>query len=124
MKYREVVFICILYKGGKRMKTSIHVVAREYAKEFYNYVVKININTTNENLYKLFSYCMCEILDIESAEYNLEIRKYNIRCVKNLRKIKCNRLEIENLSLEERVDLLECSKIYLTVILQGYKKLS
>lgn len=106
------------------MKTNIHVVAREYAKEFYNYAMKIHINTTNENLYKLFSYCMCEILGVESIDYNVEIRKYNIRCVKKLRKVKGIKLDIENLSLEERIDLIECSKIYLTVILQGCSKIS
>lgn len=100
---------------------NIHVLARVYSKEFCKFLNKYKIKTDETNAFELFSYSMKKIYDIETTEYNLEIRKYGEKCIKFLSKVKGIPLDLRKAPLEERINLIKCCRVYIVVILQAQR---
>lgn len=98
---------------------NIHVLARVYSKEFCKFLKRHRIRTNENNAFELFSYSMKTIYGIETSEYNLEIRKYGERCIKFLSKVKGIPLDLRKATVEERMNLIKCCKVYIIVILQA-----
>lgn len=79
----------------------------------------MKINETNA--FELFLYSMKSLYNLEVSEYNLEIRKYGERCIKCLGKVKGIPKELRTATLEERMNLIKCCKVYIVVIFQAQK---
>lgn len=102
------------------MQENIHSLARVYARNFFNFLVKKDISISRVKAYSLFTYAMSKYLDLETHEYNLEVQKYGAKSIRAIQKFKCKKLDVESLSLEEKIDFLRLCQIYFTIALQSY----
>ena len=102
------------------MQENIHSLARVYARKFFNFLVKRDIPISRVKAYSLYTHAMSKYLGLESHEYSLEIQKYGDVSIKAIQKFKCKKIDVDKLSLEEKIDFLRVCKVYFTVALQYY----
>ena len=100
---------------------NMHVLARVYSKEFCRFLKRHKMKINETNAFELFVYSMKRLYDLETTEYNLEIRKYGERCINHLSKVKGIPKELRNATLEERINLIKCCKVYIVVIFQAQR---
>lgn len=108
------------------MKYRVNDVARIYAKEFLNFLVKSKISSYNKNAYELFVYSIYSIYNIEySGRLNSLIIKNGEKCIKHLKSINGVPKRIGRLSNSDKQSIIDCSCVYTLAIIQyhtGYKK--
>lgn len=101
------------------MKYQIHELSRTYVRTFIHFLAKVGIESSSSDAFELLCYSLKTLCGLEVVEYNSIIAKYGEKSIKSLSKIKRVKLKLDDLTLEEKVALVECSKIYLSIILQG-----
>jgi len=101
------------------MKYEIHDLSRSYVKAFVHFLAKKGIEANSSDAFELFCYSIKSICSLEVIEYNQLISKQGEKGIKSLLKVKNVKLDVADLTLEERIALVECSKIYFSIILQG-----
>ena len=100
---------------------NIHVLARVYSKEFCKFLKRYKLKINENNAFELFVYSMKKLYNLEATEYNLEIRKYSEKCIIYLSKVKGIPADLRKSTLEERIDLIRCCKVYIVVIFQAQR---
>lgn len=106
------------------MKYCVNVVARNYLKGYYKFLVENGCVFSSVVSYKLFMHCIRVLYGFESSEWSEEIRKYSKRCIKYLRELGGVPRYPSKMSLEKRRGIVDLCDVYaVSTDLLTYKRL-
>jgi len=94
------------------MRHNMNIMARTYLKQYYRFLTRFTNIVTSIEAYSLYKYAIKTLYGIEVTEYSENINKYGEDAVDYLSRVCISRKEIDELSYEERIAIVNLCEAY------------